>query len=42
MNLPDPAPLPADEVPFVHEECGDTRWDAVLAQPAYAPEARPP
>ncbi|MGY3091360.1 nuclear transport factor 2 (NTF2) superfamily protein, partial [Hymenobacter sp. UYAg731] len=32
----------ADEVPFVHEECGDTRWDAVLAQPAYAPEARPP
>ena len=42
MNSPDPNPLPADEAPFVHEECGDTMWDAVLAQPAHAADARPP
>lgn len=42
MNLPDPTPLPADELPFVHEECGDTMWDAVLAQPVPTAEARPP
>ena len=32
----------ADETPFVHEECGDTMWDPVLAQLAPATEARPP
>lgn len=42
MNSSDPRPLPADQVPFVHEECGDTMWDAVLAQPVHAAEARPP
>ena len=26
-----------EEAPFVHEECGDTMWDAVLAQPANQP-----
>ena len=34
--------LPADEEPFVHEECGDTMWDTVLALPAYSAEVRPP
>ena len=42
MNTPETTPLPEDEAPFVHEECGDTMWDAVLAQPAHAAEARPP
>jgi hypothetical protein len=42
MNSPDPTPLPADEAPFVHEECCDTMWDAVLAQPAHAADVRPP
>lgn len=43
MTLPNPTPPPADEAPFVHEECGDTMWDAVLAQPDPTAEAsRPP
>lgn len=33
MHSPDLSPLPAEEAPFVQEECGDTMWDAVLAQP---------
>ena len=31
-----------DEEPFVREECGDTMWDEVLAQPPYNPLLRPP
>ena len=31
-----------DEEPFVREECGDTMWDEVLAQPPYNPSLRPP
>ncbi|WP_226163697.1 DUF1348 family protein [Hymenobacter terricola] len=45
MNSPDATPEPEEEAPFVHEECGDTMWDAVLAQPPYAPTPpalRPP
>ena len=34
--------LPDDDEPFVREECGDTMWDAVLAQPEHAAETRPP
>ena len=42
MNLPNSTQLPAEELPFVHEECGDSMWEAVLAQPTHAPEARSP
>lgn len=44
MPLPNPTPPPAadNDEPFVHEECGDTMWDAVLSQPHLAAEARPP
>ncbi|MCC3159763.1 MBL fold metallo-hydrolase [Hymenobacter sp. 15J16-1T3B] len=41
MNPADSAaPVPEDEPPFVHEECGDTMWDAVLAQPEPAAACR--
>lgn len=31
---PDPAsPEMEEEQPFVHEECGDSMWEPVLAQP---------
>ena len=42
MESTNPIPSSADEEPFVHEECGDTMWEAVLAQPEHAAEARPP
>ena len=43
MTLPTPTPPPpTDDEPFVHEECGDTMWDPVLAQPGLAAETRPP
>ena len=45
MSSPDATPEPEEETPFVHEECGDTMWDAVLAQLPYAPTppvSRPP
>lgn len=43
MTLPTPTPPPStDDEPFVHEECGDTMWDPVLAQPGLAAETRPP
>ena len=42
MESTNAIPSPADEEPFVHEECGDTMWEAVLAQPEHAAEARPP
>lgn len=42
MNHPNLTPLPDGEEPFVPEECGDTRWDAGLAQPDAAAETRPP
>lgn len=35
-------PFDDDNVPFVREECGDTMWDEVLAQPPYSPLLRPP
>ena len=41
MNLPEMLPDPPDDQPFVHEECGDTMWDAVLDQPAYSPPTAP-
>lgn len=42
MESTNPISSSADEEPFVHEECGDTMWEAVLAQPEHAAEARPP
>lgn len=42
MESTSASPAPANEEPFVHEECGDTMWEAVLAQPEHAAEARPP
>jgi nuclear transport factor 2 (NTF2) superfamily protein len=42
MESTNPIPSPSDEEPFVHEECGDTMWETVLAQPKHAAEARPP
>jgi L-ascorbate metabolism protein UlaG (beta-lactamase superfamily) len=33
MNYVKPTPESEDELPFVREGCGDSLWDAVLAQP---------
>jgi len=33
MNPTTAYSLSEEEHPFVHEECGDSMWDAVLAQP---------
>jgi nuclear transport factor 2 (NTF2) superfamily protein len=42
MTSVNPSLPPADDLPFVHEECGDSLWGPVLAQPDPAPETRPP